>query len=1126
MVKRAELLEGLSREQYIRQQVKLEGIDVLEADWKELLRWVVNVSGNIGFYDLRAEKSQNWGKFWKNQLLVILTELVLFDVEGVRNQFLLNKGTGKERETLGKLQEFLVDIEQRLKRCRHNLLLASGKDGRLVLEGIVSGLLERLEKVTNREKGALKFTEEGAGNSLFFFQMLDILGGLGKDYAYYLSQIVQSGEVEPALAELYVFLKNYTRRAEVFNSRLGELPVFYLKEILHSSARRALPDHTWIVLNKTPGMGAVVVPVRTAFAGVNPKDGSVLNYLSADEVVVTDMQLEHIYSVLLECKGMHPLALIPQDNWITTVCRQEIPLLSGEEAPELFGKGGISESEVAIGWMFESPMFDLREGDRYVELRLFLEQSSVSFLAARIGEICGETGEIKEIFEDALIVKVSCEEGWLKAGVCKTVWDKSSGCLEVRFRISENDTPLMVCTDEVHGVSTQYPAIQLVLNEKAFVYPYSWASGLCFERLTVYVNVKGITELKIYSEFGELDSSVPFYPFGVQAKKGAWFICGNYEMARKPLTKATLSFKWQQLPTEERGFAEHYALYPTDPPIHNFSFEVWTQMLKERKWVDQSDPVRLFNAKGEGTKVEENGSVTFPIFQRMPVVNVTEENYSWGKVRNGFLRVVLAKPEMGFGTELYRQLFAKAMMVNSRKPKDTDIASLPAEPVTPMINDLELCYEAEDTFSLTETGGQVTEMRFYQLKPLAWKPFLPVLPGKALPLAEKEEEAAHLLFAICQASGNALMRIYFDMTMRKDEIGFSDSVWHEMKVNWYYNNGLDWQLLPSEQVLQENTHVFTRAGLVVLMLPEPVREEWLDENGRFWLRASILGDYRECRLVRGFYLNAVELVADGGDGYSLPVGSITQCVAPIPGIESVDQFVAGFGGCPPEDEKFLSLRMAHRIAHRGRAVNPTDFERMAMEQFPVLEKVHCITVSESESMGPIEAGERRVRLVVMSREQGGAYPLCSLVTLQDIQKRLSACISPFIKLEVSNPVYEKIRIHCHLKLQSPMYVGAVLRKLQSKINFYIAPWLYRNRMPELNRGISLQGLFTILANESGVARLEKLEVERVDELNPEKKYYDLKIDTGFSTVSEDLTVTESVCGGVFIPDENHDIVWE
>ena len=177
----------------------------------------------------------------------------------------------------------------------------------------------------------------------------------------------------------------------------------------------------------------------------------------------------------------------------------------------------------------------------------------------------------------------------------------------------------------------------------------------------------------------------------------------------------------------------------------------------------------------------------------------------------------------------------------------------------------------------------------------------------------------------------------------------------------------------------------------------------------------------------------------------------------------------------------------------------------------MIEKVKCVSRTESK--------EVFVRLVVMSREQGGKYPLCSLVTLQEIKEYLSQLMSSFTRLEVVNPVYEKIQVYCRIKLRTSVPAGETLRRMLYKINHYIAPWLDLGVMPELDKKFSLKGLYTILVNDKGIKELDYLSV-----CLPDGREFNLPVDEkGRVDVEKDVVVCESSFGGAFIPAESHEI---
>lgn len=81
-----------------------------------------------------------------------------------------------------------------------------------------------------------------------------------------------------------------------------------------------------------------------------------------------------------------------------------------------------------------------------------------------------------------------------------------------------------------------------------------------------------MSSLKIYNPLGEVDASVHFPLFGLEAQKGSWFAFGNYEIAIKPIQSMGITLQWADLPYSEGGFYDLYQAYKT--PIDNTTFKV------------------------------------------------------------------------------------------------------------------------------------------------------------------------------------------------------------------------------------------------------------------------------------------------------------------------------------------------------------------------------------------------------------------------------------------------------------------------------------------------------------------------------------------------------------------------
>ena len=71
------------------------------------------------------------------------------------------------------------------------------------------------------------------------------------------------------------------------------------------------------------------------------------------------------------------------------------------------------------------------------------------------------------------------------------------------------------------------------MNTDAWLFPYSWVHRIFITSLKIKVHVSGMSSLKIYNPLGEVDASVHFPLFGLEAQKGSWFAFGNYEIAIK-----------------------------------------------------------------------------------------------------------------------------------------------------------------------------------------------------------------------------------------------------------------------------------------------------------------------------------------------------------------------------------------------------------------------------------------------------------------------------------------------------------------------------------------------------------------------------------------------------------------
>lgn len=1084
--------DGLDRNRYRQQNPALPEFAPLESDPTALLgRWM-EMSRGVRYFNDRDRPDGFMHELWENQYLSVLTEILLTRAEDLEKEFLNTAESSVQATLNASFRNRLQGWADRLDTYGRIRLAGDAKRaGDPVLEA-ADQLSEQL-KNTLREVGDYltrqkkNIAETGVSerreqidrhrdiaHNRVFYLLFTTLRKIRSEQAYYLGVLEKSGRLDPSLAVAAVFHKNYGAIAAAFNRKWETLPSFYVAGILRSRPQGARPDRVWLQPVKSPGEKPLTLPANTGFVALENPDGSRLCYDTTDEAYVSDLAPAHILSVFTERNRLLQPAgrlydRVTGQSYVTAVKQKEFSIVPGKPQ-DWFGEKTGPAQQVPVGLMIESPLLLLREGKREGRLYMHLTPASADTLQRLIADACldGEgTEDIQyKLFQDAFYLKISTTEGW-KELPGTLAYRSPENTLVVSFHINERFPSTAACTEALHAMVTADPALQLILNRDAWLYPFSWASETYIDRFLLQVHVEGISAVSVYGENGPVDTSAPFYPFGVEAPKNSWMVFGNYEMSLKHLTQVEAECRWQQLPADPAGFKGHYSHY--DRPVDNYSFHVRIETLDNRKWVSCGPSCYLFDADRADSPVADVTTFRFePPWDRMPAVG-KEDDFGFAGARNGFFRFVLDSPDMGFGHALYRQLFARVMMQNSRSKKERP---LPAEPVSPMIETIRLGYRAEGEYIASAASLQA--LRLYHTKPLIRTEAFPVATGAPVPLVSLDDSDAALKLGFENALGCERVRFYLDMAPGSEYCEPEQGTDELPQIAWYLFDGCDWTELPAGSWLKDSTEKFTAPGLVELSLPVPVSAPMLDKNGLFWIKADVIRYAGRCLFFRGLYLHAVEAVARGGDGNPLPPATVSEPEYTQPGIIAVTQLFEGSGGCPEESDGDLHIRTAHRIAHRNRAIAPVDFERIVLAAFPQVEKVKCLPASDASAT---------VTLVVMQRQPEGTFPLCPYRLRQAVAAYLAERVSPFVKIKVINPLYEEITVRCYVRLHAHALEAETVSRLRRKFDTYIAPWKKTPAMPSLGYVPSLEALFTILANDRGVERVFYLSVLLV---NPEK----------------------------------------
>lgn len=1007
---------GTLRTDYESDRTRLDDLRPLTADTDTLLHRLTEASRKMPCRDADGREG-TLTPLLENHVLTVLADIRRKKLSGYGSTFAGAQGTAEQARYARKLEENVEGWTRRLEAYLNACLPTTGTDS--AAAGVARELFDRL-------KNALQGTADEDNRR--YYRMLRTVTSIQENVDRYWQRASESGDTEPAIALLLAHLKNYAGIAEAFNRRFASLPELYRREVLHAVPKEAVPDSAYLVI--TPAGKGFTLAEGTAFAA-----GDDLTYKTTQKEYISPMRCVGAQAVHKDNEGVHIQKLNIEDTSI---------------AETLFTGG----EELRTGWQIESPMLVLEEGRREVEIHFVLNKAQTD-------------GGMKQGFT----VEYATAEGWMGAKAeCKLTGNE----LAFSFTIERDGIVPVPCTQDLHGIETSYPALRILTTNANKDYP-TWADGLTFREVRITVEVNGIRNFTFLNELGEADTTQPFAPFGMQAEYGAWFIFGNEETGLKPLKEVKLTGKWQKLPETRNEFNNIYQNYAER--VDATSFRVRTEWQKSGKWrpcADSGQALFSFDEQG-GFKP---ACFEFAFAPEAATTRAADGgHYEYSRDKDGFFRVTLDSPDIGFGATAYRNHFTEVMMHNSRC-KEKEMWNLPQEPPVPLLTDVEMKYKAEDK-------AQVPSITPIALGGTSEAPPREGL-GRLLPLYP----ASNLMyFAFSGAEGEQKVRIYMDTTLPQDKLPYyNPKLDKPMQLEWEHWDGKQWETIPSGQIIAEETDGLTQSGFVEISFDGRIPAEWLDDGGKLWLRAALVpkspdaekeaeklddADTSACLALRGVWTNCIKVTANGGDGTSLPVGTIQGTVEEDGRIGSVAQPLPGFGGTSAMTEAQAASHQTARIANRHRAVTQRGYEQILLEHFPEADYAQCFTLPKDENRK-----KPGVRLVVFNRTEDSRYFLSPPWKLKEMERTLKRYAPACADLQVVNPLYEKVKITCrgilHFNVQD---AGKVKANLISMTKAYFMPWRKDGGIPVPGQAFSYKELHSRLVNHEDLQRVVSLTVD-------------------------------------------------
>lgn len=735
--------------------------------------------------------------------------------------------------------------------------------------------------------------------------------------------------------------------------------------------------------------------------------------------------------------------------------------------PTVEESAGNSRKAQVLGIAIASPILHLREGERVINLTLGCQAETLPPTLRNLPKKKLNSSEIP------LVLQISSTQGWLFISD-KQIEIENPASDELRFSITLDPTqPAITALSQDDGIriQTSHPVIRIILKESNGTAdgkpPYQLFQDLCLETINIQVSVTGLKDLQLRNDRASINPKSSFEPFGSQPTTGASFYFVHPEIVSKKLERLSLKLEWIGLPV---SFATHYGAYFGSgvllSEIKDDSFKAQLELFINRSWhtIDEQPLFRVTTTgTGANAKTELPSSQTLQYnIANFAAIRGTTFTWPLDELTKGdlldqdhYFRLELTHSD--FQHNLYPFVLNKvARAGETQKVKDSntlirDLTVYP--PYNPKVKSIAIDYTASAEISLKSNADNSSTGQIFQLHPFGYAELKPIATAVNQPnpryffLPQYDEEGSlyiglqklhppqwlTLLFQLVSGSGNA------DLT--------------NPKIEWSYLTKNGWQAFQVDQVLSDATNGLLDSGILRFSIPEAAtNQNTLMPLGLYWLRASVKENAAAIPDVLDIRAQAVKATFIDQDndpdhlGQPLAAQSIQSLVERRLEIARVEQPYSSFGGRRQETQPAFYTRVSERLRHKQRAITRWDYERLVLERFPQIYKVKCLTQAE-QNLAP---GAAQVTLVVIPNLSNTApflplEPKVPQYLLREIEAYLQAHTSPFVKVVVKNPYYERIKYRAEVKFVQGAEQGYYLKKLNEELVRFLSPWAYEEQ---------------------------------------------------------------------------------
>ena len=415
--------------------------------------------------------------------------------------------------------------------------------------------------------------------------LLDYLNGVV--YSSESKQIIESMLARPDMALMLSFLDILQHPQEQFAQLTEKHKQFYYRDILGLKQQPARADSCHVVVELHSSTSSLTLRENTGFDAGKDSEGNARSYISVQNNVINQAVVSNV-STVSRFDSMRdidfntlPVQQRRENNFLLT---HLIDREHGIEFPEngafTFGESDFGiDSQFStelqffpdLGFLVSSSLLWLSEGERVIEVSLMNADLNSGNTPIDSLIAMDELAQLFDIYlstEDGRVL-INGEENALLAQPEQVIVDgfnkgeshKQSPGPGLRISLPTSFSPVALSEEEVIQGFTS-PIIYLELRKgRDAVTRYNVLEQLCIDRLALWVDVTGLSQLRMNNQQSNVDVNAPFEPFGTTPRIKSRLYFTHPELLSKPIERANLNIEWLDKPENLQRYYKPYSYY-------------------------------------------------------------------------------------------------------------------------------------------------------------------------------------------------------------------------------------------------------------------------------------------------------------------------------------------------------------------------------------------------------------------------------------------------------------------------------------------------------------------------------------------------------------------------------------